>query len=111
MAVAEASISTERASRYLEQLCQHLDHLAHLSPAHDGAGRPEITKPVVRTSDIAAVDFTIGVLHMQATTSELTLRVETADEADLEQLQALVAHRIATIGRRDNLQVTWQQIA
>ena len=108
--VVETSISTERADRYLAQLCQHLDHLAHIPVTHGGATPPKITDPVRRSGNVATVGFEAGLLHIQATSTHLTLRIETSDPAGIENLQELVTHRVATIGRRDNLQLTWRQV-
>lgn len=110
MAVVETTISTERASRYLAQLCQHLNHLAQVPAGHGTADSPKITEPVRRNGDAATVGFDAGLLRMQATATHLTLRIETSDPAAMGNLQALVTHRVATIGRRDNLKVTWRQV-
>lgn len=108
--VAEASISTPRADRYLEQLCQHLDHLSRIPVGHRRAHGPKITGPVRRSGDSAKVGFDLGTLSMAATASHLTLRIETDDAAAMETLKEQVSHRVATISRRDKLLITWRQV-
>ena len=45
---------------------------------------------------------------MPAVTADtLTLRVEATDAENLHQIQARVARRLETIGRRDRIKVSW----
>lgn len=111
MHVAEASLSTDRAGRYLEQLCQHLDHLRQLPPmSHAGPMPPKINELVWHSDTMATVVFDLGTLHLHATATELTLRVEAENATDLKHLQTLIAQRVVTVSRRDNLAVSWQPI-
>lgn len=113
MPAAEAEVRTERADRYLTQLCRHAGHmrrgLGHISPTHNGEPTPE-----VRDVECSGVDgritFDLGRCMLRATPERLGLRVEAADEADLDRLQHLLGRRLETIGRRDHLTITWNRV-
>lgn len=113
MPVAEARVSTGRASRYLKQLCRHADqmrrmrHQAAAGHSVSPAG-PEVSH-VDYSDAVAAVRFADGQLTMQATADTLTLRVEAVDDDALRRLQDGVAARLHTIGRRDQLATTWHR--
>lgn len=114
MLVAEARISTRRASRYSKQLCRHADQMRRIrrQPAagHSaGSAGPEVNH-VDYFDAVAAVQFADGRLTMQATADTLTLRVEAADDDALRRLQDGVANRLQTIGRRDQLATTWHRL-
>jgi hypothetical protein len=47
---------------------------------------------------------------LSASADMLTVRAEAADEENLERLQTLLARRLETIGRRDQLTVVWQRV-
>lgn len=111
MVASEGAVCTDRAERYVEQLCGHLDHLRHVPAAsHGQRSTPRILEPVQRDDGVATVAFDIGSLRMQATPGELRLLVEADEASDLDLLQALIAHRVTTIGRRDGLTITWQPV-
>ena len=113
MPAAEARIPTDRAERYLEQLCSHLGAMAHMRhmPAggHGGAAVPRV-EHIERTETHAVIGFAEGSWNLQASPDALTLRVEAEDAAALEKLKTAIAARIAKIGRRDGLQVDWHDI-
>ncbi|MGW1810162.1 DUF2218 domain-containing protein [Streptomyces sp. NPDC002078] len=112
MPTAEARIATDRASRYLVQLCRHtamMGRMRHQSPAGHGGGRmPDVRH--VEWSDIhGTVRFGEGAWHLDAGPDALTLRVEAADEQALRRLRTGITTRLEKIGRRDGLTVTWQR--
>jgi hypothetical protein len=137
MPAAEARIPTARAARYLGQLADHLAQLGHLGPGGPNAtettghlgdadhgrhtkqggqdqrpghghGGPPPVRHVERTEGRARIEFDWGDLQLAATSTELVLCVQ-ADHVDaLARGQALVKHRLETIGRRDALTVNWQ---
>lgn len=117
MPTAEARLTTDRASRYLVQLCRHLGQMNH--PTHPGrmthrppgghGGTPPAAPHVDHTDTHGTVRFPDGRWTLDATADTLTLRVDATDEAALRRLQDAIAARIETIGRRDGLQVLWQQ--
>lgn len=112
MPTAEARIDTPRAERYIAQLCDHLGHMGHgRFPAHrragDHAGLPNVLQ-VERDDTRAAIVFDWGRCTLTATSDALTLHAEADDEAALTRGQALIGRRIETIGRREQLTVTWR---
>jgi hypothetical protein len=126
MLTAEASVETERPSRYLGQLCRHFNqkgrHLlgglrAHLSG--DAQPRADLRARIetIRNSRIdvewsethGIVSFGWGQCTMQAGSDTLTLRAQAADEENLLRVQDLVAGHLARFGRRDHLTVNWQR--
>jgi hypothetical protein len=102
MPIAEASVSTGRASRYLVQLCRHADQMRRIR--HGGGPRVD---NVEYSETVGVVRFTDGVWTLQASTDTLTLRIEAADDDGLRRLQDGIATRLRTIGRRDKLTLVW----
>jgi hypothetical protein len=112
---AHATVTTTRPSRYLIQLCRHVDQLSrHIShPLHRRQGDPEHTPPGTHASatwsDTAgAIDLGWGRCTLTANDDTLVLHAEADDAADLQRLQALLGARLEQFGRRDHLTVTWQ---
>lgn len=114
MPVAEARVSTSRASRYVKQLCRHADQMRRMRHNPSGGDTASPARPAVNHVDYsdsaAAVQFADGRLTMHATADTLTLRVEAADDAALQRLQDGVAARLQTIGRRDQLTTIWHPL-
>ncbi|MEU6251244.1 DUF2218 domain-containing protein [Streptomyces sp. NPDC047043] len=116
MPTAEARVETERASRYLVQLCRHAQQMGRHSHygarAHTGgdAHRPPEVQHVEWSDTHGTVRVSLGQWTMQATADALTLRAEADTEEDLQRIQQLVAGRIEKIGRRDRLTVTWHRL-
>ena len=114
MPSAEARIPTDRAARYLDQLCSHLGAMGHVRrvPAggHGGAGMPRVEN-IERNGNRAVIRFNEGSWTLQAHEDALVLRVEAEEAATLERLKEAIAARIAKIGRRDGLAVTWSSPA
>lgn len=113
MQTAEARIETARASRYLVQFCRHASqmgqHLHHRPRLHQGGGAPPEMRHVEWSDTHGIVDVGWGRCMLQAAPDALTLRAEATDEDNLRRLQDLVAQRLETIGRHDQLIVTWQR--
>ena len=116
MLTAEARVETERASRYLVQLCRHAQQMGRHS--HYRA-RPHSSGDAHRAPEVHHVEWTdthgtvrvsLGQWTMQATADALTLRAEADTEEDLKRIQELVAGRMEKIGTRDRLTVTWQRL-
>jgi hypothetical protein len=113
MATSEARIHTDRASRYLVQICEHLNHLRHLPHADHGAAahdRPTLTAPVTWTQSHGVATFDCGTVTFTADADTLELRAAFDSDAHLSRLETLLADRIETIGRRDQLTLIWQRI-
>ncbi|HKN97109.1 MAG TPA: DUF2218 domain-containing protein [Pseudonocardiaceae bacterium] len=112
MPTAEAQVRTDRASRYLVQLCRHLGQMSrmrHQMPARHGGQAPSTVEHADWSDTTGTIRFTQGTCTLQATDDALTLRVAADDEDTLRQLQQGIARRLDTIGRRDQLTVHWQQ--
>ena len=109
MSTAQTRIPTERASRYLTQLCQHLNQISgrprHRGPSH--TDRPPQLRRVEYDDSHGLIEFASGTCTLRATSNELTIDLAAADANDLQQLEQLLFARLETIGRRDNLLVTW----
>jgi hypothetical protein len=113
MPASTARIETTRANRYQTQLVEHLSHLSqgmhhHGRGGDHGGGPPQILS-VTRADDHAVITFAWGTCALQATDTALVVRLEVRDVADLGQAEALIAHRIQTIGSREQLTVEWQR--
>lgn len=95
MHVAEAQIRSERASRYLVQLCKHF---AHKTPTDydELHGR---------------VDFLPGLCVMHAAGDWLTLRCEALSERDLARVKDIVADHLVRFARQEEIAVIWNDDA
>lgn len=109
MSRAQTRISTDRASRYLSQLCQHLDQLAHRR-GHGAAGEvgrgPDL-RSVEWTDELGSIVFPFGRCELAADDDSLTVRLTAEDPDRLQYLKEMFTARLEMIGRRDNLVVEW----
>lgn len=111
MPTVHTQIPSERASRFLVQLCRHLDQMGrmrHRPPARSG-GRPPAVEHVEWSDTSGTISFSQGTCVLSATSDALTVRIDADDEDTLLRLQDGVARRLETIGRRDQLAVRWQR--
>ena len=108
-----AHVSTQRASRYLAQLCKHSGQMARLAfhqpRGHDGGGAMPVPQHTDWSGADGMIDFGWGRCTLHATDSELTLHAEAGDPQQLQRVQDGIARRLERIGRRDQLTVTWTQ--
>lgn len=120
MPAAEARVPTDRASRYLTQLCSHGQRMRlsalHRRSARGGHGHerePGAAPPQVHeaqsTGTDGVIDFGWGRCVVHASATELVLRAEADSEDGLRRIQDGIAARVERIGRRDRLSVTWSQ--
>jgi hypothetical protein len=79
------------------------------SEGRGGRSRPRVDH-VECSETVGTVHFAGGQLMMAATKDALILRVEASDDDTLRRLQDGIAGRLQTIGRRDQLTVTWRQL-
>lgn len=127
MLTSQARVATDRAGRYLAQLCEHGGKMGH--PAlrrfrghgHDRAGGDDGGPPEVRRAEWSefgadaevdasgVIDFGWGRCTLRATAGELLLRAEADDERSLRRIEEGIAARVQRIGRRDMLSVTWDR--
>jgi hypothetical protein len=99
MLIAEARVETDRPSRYLDQLCRHVNKATRASPG--------MQAHVEWSDDRGEIRFTWGRCTLRAGPGVLTLRAEAADEESLRRIQQRVADRLERFGRHDRLAVTW----
>lgn len=91
MFAAEARVNSDKASRYLVQLCKHF---AHKTPAEydDLQGR---------------IDFQPGSCLLRATPSALVVTCEASTLPDLDRVKTTIEDHIVRFGWRDNIAVEW----
>jgi hypothetical protein len=97
MPASHATIATASASRYLQQLCKHWSHkfAVEFTPEHG-------TIPFDATR----------LCTLDATPSELSLRIDAADDATLERTQGVVIDHLKRFAFREDLgHVTWSRAA
>ncbi|HEY5990730.1 MAG TPA: DUF2218 domain-containing protein [Streptosporangiaceae bacterium] len=119
MLTAEARVETERASRYLTQVCQHvqsiyskrgpLSHGRRRRLAGHAQGRPAEPPRVERTGTLGTVSFGDAAITLKADPGALILRAEAGGEESLQHAQELVTGLLARFGRRDRLTVAWHR--
>jgi hypothetical protein len=95
MPVAEAHVRSDRASRYLVQLCKHFSH--KVSAEYDDAR--------------GKVEFQPGSCVMHAAGNRLTLRCEASNDADLRTVMDVVASHLARFAWQEELAVVWRDEA
>ena len=95
MVVAEAQFATDRASRYLQQLCKHFEHKL----------------PVSFTPQDGRIEFASGVCRLAAAQDRLTLRAEAPDEPALGQLEGVIVRHLERFAFRDPPQIAWRRVA
>lgn len=96
---SEALVTTDRPSRYLMQLCEHLEQI---QSRHPGSGLR-----VEWHETCAEIRLGPGRCEIRALTGALRLRAEADDEATLRDITTRIADRLQTIGRRDAIAVAW----
>ena len=112
MPTADTQITTERASRYLTQLCRHLGQMSrmrHRAPGRPGGPLPPAVEKVDWSDTAGTIRFAEGTCTLSATADTLAVRIDADDEDTLLRLKDGVARRLETIGRRDHLTVHWRQ--
>lgn len=87
-----ADVTTEMASRYLQQLCKHF---AHKIPAEF-------------TPEQGTITFPFGVCSLGAAGNRLTMTVATENEADLPRMQEVIASHLERFAFRDKPAIVWR---
>jgi hypothetical protein len=91
-------VTTDRASRYLHQLCSHASRMRH----HAGPRAEATSETTGRiTRGTATCELTAGP-------TTLTLLVTADDSEQLKSLQQAVTGTLERAGRRDGLTVVWE---
>jgi hypothetical protein len=91
MYIAETRVNSEKASRYLVQLCKHF---AHKTPAEydETQGR---------------VDFQPGLCLMSAADNELVVRCEAGTEPALARVKSIVEDHLVRFAWREKIGLSW----
>lgn len=117
MLTSEARMHTDRASRYLTQLCDHGGKMRlaafHRRPSHQvhaGGDSPPAVQHARSDGTDGVIDFGWGRCALHATAEELVLTAQAEDEQGLQRIQDGIAARLERIGRRDRLTVDWRRI-
>jgi hypothetical protein len=92
MSKSTAEIATPLAGRYMMQLCKHFQHKL----------------PVTLDQAAGHIAFSIGDCRLQADAERLTLALESPDDAQLVQLQDVVARHLLRFAFRETMQITWR---
>jgi hypothetical protein len=115
MLTAQATVATDRPSRYLIQLARHASQMGrstgHRPRAHGAGDTPPEVRHAEWSDTDGIIEFGWGRCTLKAAQNMLTLRAEAEDEDGLRRIQDGIAARLERIGRRDQLKVTWQQAA
>lgn len=90
MPSSTATITTNRASSYLQQLCKHFGHKV----------------PVEFTPEAGEITLPFGTCALTAEDETLTLAV-TAEEDTLEKMQKVIGDHLARFAFRENPEIEW----
>lgn len=108
MLTAEAQVTTDRAARYLAQLCEHGRHVGHQrlhrSRPHDAGAQLQHAE---WADSHGVLTFDVGLCTLDATEHSLIVHVAAEDADSLRRIQDALSQRLQLIGRRDQLVVTW----
>jgi len=94
MTTSIATVTTDRASTYLQQLCKHFGHKV----------------PVTFTPETGEITLPFGSSALRAEDGVLTLSV-TGDDTDLAKLEQFIGSHFARFAFRENLSLTWARNA
>lgn len=86
-----ATISTAKASGYLQQLCKHFGHKV----------------PAEFTPEAGTITFEMGTAALAATDDTLTMTVTAATAEGLERLEQVMGGHLERFAFRDALTVSW----
>lgn len=92
---SEARVTTEHASRYLQQLCKHWSHKF-----------PETTFDASH----GVVPFGAAACTFDATPDNLLLRIEAAP-GDIARMEEVVAKHLERFAFRETLDIRWSRAA
>lgn len=88
-----ATVSTEKASRYLQQLCKHWQH----------------NRPTKFDTETGFVVFDQGICRMRASGDELVLHISSVDLGDLEFLENGVGKHLERFAFREKPTISWDR--
>lgn len=88
---AVATVPTEHASRYLQQLCKHWSHKFE----------------VEFDPDQGRIAFPTSAVHFAAAPDALTMTLAGSDAATLDRMEGVVAEHLKRFAFREDLAVAW----
>lgn len=92
MMKAEARVRSERASRYLVQMCKHFRH-----------------KVEAEWTDVAGhVDFAPGLCDMRVEDGELIMLCQASNEQELGRIKYIVENHLVRFGWREEIELSWR---
>ncbi len=94
MNVSTAIVTTEHASKYLQQLCKHFGHKV----------------PVEFTSEEGHVSLPFGSCQLRASADALTLQA-TGGSGDIGRLEAFLGSHLERFAFRENPEINWRRVA
>ncbi|MPZ68927.1 MAG: DUF2218 domain-containing protein [Actinobacteria bacterium] len=99
MLIANARIETKRSSRYLVQLCRHVNERIHSHPGVDAS--------IDWTHDRGVASLGPGRCTLRAEPGVLMLRAEAPDPESLRRVQERFGGLVERFGKRERLRVSW----
>jgi hypothetical protein len=90
-----ATIQTEHASRYLQQLCKHFAHKL----------------PVTFDPSVGQIEFSIGLCRLSASEAALMLDLVAPESEQMPQLQDVVVRHLVRFAFREELAIEWTDTA
>ncbi|MBY8978024.1 DUF2218 domain-containing protein [Rhodobacteraceae bacterium NNCM2] len=94
MNTSTATISSTRASGYLQQLCKHFGHKI----------------PVEYTESDGRIELPFGTCRLKASDNVLTMTVEGAPD-DIARLEKVIGDHLARFAFRENPSIEWHENA
>ncbi|MBL4640074.1 MAG: DUF2218 domain-containing protein [Kordiimonadaceae bacterium] len=88
-----ATVSTGKASRYLQQLCKHWSH----------------NRPTKFDAETGFVMFDEGICRMQATDNELILRISSIGLEHLQLLENGIRKHLERFAFKENPAILWDR--
>jgi hypothetical protein len=112
MPSAQAHIPTDRASRYLTQLCKHISQLTTVTHrlGHGHAEAASMPRHAEWSDTDGTIDLDWGRCTLHATDEALLLRAEADNQQHLQQIQDSITTRLGKIAHRAQLTITWHQL-
>lgn len=93
MATSTSTIETANGSRYLQQLCKHWSH--------------KFT--VDFDSKQGTIELPTGVCMLDAEPSQLVIKVDAQEEANLGKLEDVVAEHIKRFAHKEEIAFKWKR--
>ncbi len=93
MTTTIAIVAIATPARYLTRLAKHFEHRV----------------PVQRDATSARIDFPEGVCTLNATATDLHIRIESGPAATLARYQEVVARHLRQVAPEEKVEVCWQE--